>query len=75
MSAGARRAVARAVDANVPLVIASRVPGGRIVGDPLGDLQAILARDLPAHKARILLMLALTRTLEPGEIQRIFDTY
>ncbi len=75
MSAGARRAVAEAVEAGIPLVIASRVPGGRIIGNPLGDSAAIIARDLPAHKARILLMLALTRTRAPGEIQQIFDTY
>lgn len=75
MSAGARRAVAAAVEAGVPLVIASRVPGGRIVGDPLGGARAVIARDLPAHKARILLMLALTRSREIGAIQRIFDTY
>lgn len=75
MSAGARRAVAAAVEADVPLVIASRVPGGRIVGDPISDVQVVIARDLPAHKARILLMLALTRSRETGAIQRIFDTY
>jgi len=75
MSAGARRAVAEAVEARIPLVIASRVPGGRIVANPLGDGAAIIARDLPAHKARILLMLALTRTRALGEIQQIFDTY
>jgi L-asparaginase type II len=75
MSAGARRAVQRAAEAGIPLVIASRVPGGRIVGNPLGDTAAIVSRDLPSHKARILLMLALTRTGEIQEIQRIFDIY
>jgi L-asparaginase len=75
MSAGARRALAEAAEAGIPVVIASRVPGGRIVGNPLGDITAIVARDLPPHKARILLMLALTRTRAPGEIQSIFDTY
>ncbi|UCC71939.1 MAG: asparaginase [Gemmatimonadota bacterium] len=75
MSAGAGRAVRSALDAGIPLVIASRVPGGRIVGDPLGDLPAIIARDLSPHKARILLMLALTHSQQVDEIQRIFDTY
>lgn len=75
MSAGARRAVERAAAAAVPVVIASRVPGGRIVGDPLGDVAGVVARDLPAHKARILLMLALTRTRALEDIQWIFDTY
>ncbi len=75
MSAGARRAVQGAAEAGIPLVIASRVPGGRIVGNPLGDTAAVVSRDLPSHKARILLMLALTRTREIQEIQRIFDIY
>jgi L-asparaginase/Glu-tRNA(Gln) amidotransferase subunit D len=35
----------------------------------------VLARDLPAHKARVLLMLALTRATDPSGIQRIFDRY
>ncbi len=75
MSAGARRAIAQAAEAGTPVVIASRVPGGRIVGNPLGDIPAVVARDLPPHKARILLMLALTRTRDRAEIQRVFDTY
>ncbi len=75
MSAGARRGVGAALEAGIPLVIASRVPGGRIVGEPLGDAPAVVARDLPPHKARILLMLALTRSRKAAEIQRIFDTY
>ncbi|MGD8698273.1 MAG: asparaginase [Gemmatimonadales bacterium] len=75
MSAGARRAIAAAADAGIPVVIASRVPGGRIVGDPLGNMAGVVARDLPAHKARILLMLALTRARALEEIRRIFDTY
>ncbi|NIN71110.1 MAG: L-asparaginase [Gemmatimonadetes bacterium] len=75
MSAGARRGVAAAIEAGIPLVIASRVPGGRIVGDPAGDVPLAVARDLPPHKARILFMLALTRSRKVTEIQRIFDTY
>ena len=75
MSAGGRRAVQGAAESGIPLVIASRVPGGRIVGNPLGDTAAAVSRDLPSHKARILLMLALTRTHEIHEIQRIFDIY
>jgi L-asparaginase len=75
MSAGAGRGVRSAVEAGIPLAIASRVPGGRIVGDPLGELPAVVARDLPPNKARILLMLALTRSRDVQEIQRMFDTY
>lgn len=75
MSAGARSGVRAAVDAGIPLAIASRIPGGRIVGNPVGDSPVVVARDLPPHKARILLMLALTRTDDIDAIQRIFDTY
>ena len=75
LSGGGRAAVRIAATAGIPVVVASRVPGGRIVGAPLGDLPAILARDLPAHKARVLLMLALTRAGERGALQQIFDRY
>ena len=75
LSAGGRAAVRIAAAAGIPVVVASRVPGGRIVGTPLGDLPAILARDLPSHKARVLLMLALTRAGERDALQRIFDRY
>jgi L-asparaginase type II len=75
VSAGARAGIERAAAAGIPVVIASHVPGGRIVGNPVGNLKAALARDLPPNKARILLMLALTRTRALPEIQRIFDTY
>ena len=75
MSAGAQRGVQAAVDAGIPVVIASRVPGGRIVGNPAEQFGAVVARDLPAHKARILLMLALTNAQSMVELQRVFDTY
>jgi len=75
MSAGARKGLRSAIEAKMPLVIASRVPGGRIVGNPTGNLAIAIARDLPPHKARILLMLALTRSRNIDEIQRIFKTY
>jgi len=75
MSAGARAGVQAAVDAGLPVVVASRVPGGRIVGNPVEQLGAVLSRDLPAHKARVLLMLALTKVRDLHDLQRIFDTY
>ena len=75
MSAGAQRGVQVAVDAGIPVVISSRVPGGRIVGNPAEQFGAVVARDLPAHKARILLMLALTQSQSMDELQRIFDLY
>jgi L-asparaginase type II len=75
MSAGARAGVMAATDAGIPVVVASRVPGGRIVGNPVGTLGAVVARDLPAHKARILLMLALTTSSNIADLQRVFDAY
>jgi L-asparaginase len=75
LSAGGRAAVEKAVAAGTPTVIASHVPGGRIVGDPGSGLGTAVARDLSPNKARVLLILALTRTREPAALQKIFDTY
>jgi L-asparaginase type II len=75
LSAGGRSAIQKSVAAGVPTVIASHVPGGRIVGDPASGLSAVLARDLSPNKARVLLMLALTRTRETSALQKMFDTY
>lgn len=72
MSAGTRQAVGEAVEAGVPVVLASRVPGGRIVGNPAAPVGAVVAPDLPPHKARILLMLALTRTQDRTGLQELF---
>lgn len=59
----------------LPTVVTSRVPGGRIVSPPTYEFPAIVSRGQHDNKARILLMLALTRTSELREIQRIFDMY
>jgi L-asparaginase len=75
LSAGGQAAVRMAGNAGIPVVVASRVPGGRIVGAPHGALPRILARDLPPHKARVLLMLGLTRTSDRAALQRMFDRY
>ncbi|MEZ5286316.1 MAG: asparaginase [Vicinamibacterales bacterium] len=75
LSAGGRHAVEVAAKAGIPVVVASHVPGGRIVGNPLGTLDAALARDLSPNKARVLLMLALTRTRDLTRLQAIFDRY
>ena len=65
---------------NVPVVISTRVPTGRVFplsatkGSAL-ELQkagCVLADNLNPQKARILLMLALTRTKEPHDLQRYF---
>ncbi|AMW03915.1 asparaginase [Gemmatimonas phototrophica] len=75
LSGGGQAAVRMAGAAGIPVVVASRVPGGRIVGAPHSGLPRILARDLPPHKARVLLMLALTRTTDRAGLQQIFDRY
>ncbi len=62
----------------IPVVLSSRVPTGRIV--PLyavdfetRNLGCIDADNLSPQKARILLMLAMTRTRDPAELQEFFD--
>ena len=53
-------------EAGIVVVRGSRTPDGRVTGG---------VDTLPAHKARILLMLALTKTDDPAEIRRIFSEY
>ncbi len=57
----------------VPVVLVNRGGGGRIPSDY--DDPFIRGDTLVAQKARILLMLGLTRTAEPAELQRLFDQY
>jgi L-asparaginase len=62
------------------IIIAATFPSGENVGSPIPptekDPANVIAveRLTPLH-ARILLMLALTRTNDPGEVQRIFSEY
>ena len=62
-------------DRGIPIVVTSRVPKGRIVSPPSYEFPAIVSRGQQDNKARILLMLALTRTSDFDEIQRVFDSY
>ena len=58
------------------VVIATQAGNGRVI--PMRRFVEdgyIVADNLAPKKARILLMLALTRTREPGEIPRMMDTY
>lgn len=58
-----------------PIVISSSIKGGRIMGsNPVGT-PVIIANDLPSNKARILLMLALTKTTDIKIIQDYFNKY
>jgi L-asparaginase len=80
-------AIARAAGQRVPVVLATRTGSGRV---SLGNAQpgpfdrlldadelpfVVSAEDLPPLKARILLMLGLTKTRDPREIQRMFNEY
>ena len=58
-----------------PIVISSSIKEGRIMGSHPKGTPIIIANDLPSNKARILLMLSLTRTTDIREIQDNFNQY
>jgi L-asparaginase len=71
-------AVKRAVAAGVIVCRASRAPSGRVLlHDEIDDdkLGTIVSDDLTPQKARILLMLALTKTKDKKQLQQLFFTY
>lgn len=65
----------------VPVVVSTRVPTGRVFPLSAGkgsaltlrQIGCVLADNLSAQKARILLMLALTKTRDPQALQKYFD--
>jgi len=60
----------------IVVCLCSRIASGRVVRSPGLAKRGLVAGDnLPPWKARILLSLALTKTTDADEIQRIFDTY
>ncbi len=63
-----------AAEKGVFVVITTRAGSGRIAGGRGGGMR-IQGEDLAPLKARILLMLALTRTKDPADIQRMFTEY
>ena len=80
--------IAYAHKRGVPVVTTTRTGSGRIpparrgpnappasAGDPRTADERIAGEDLAPVKARVLLMLALTRTRDPAEIQRMFSEY
>ena len=71
--------IAYAREKGIPVVAATRAGSGRIArprdSEPGGAVTHIAAGDLAPVKARVLLMLALTRTSDPAELQRMFDEY
>ncbi len=73
---GEMAALDRAHDAGVLICQGTRVGSGRVVRSPGLRRKGWVACDnLQPWKARILLRLALARTSDPDEVQRIFDTY
>ena len=65
-----------ATDKGVFVVITTRTGGGRIAGRVTSPARLqIQGEDLAPVKARILLMLALTKTRDGTEIQRMFSEY
>ena len=71
LASGQGPALRRAAERGVLVVIGSRTGSGRVAGS---ETRAT-AGDLNVQKARILLMLALTRTQDRGEVARIFNEY
>jgi len=71
-------AVAAALGKGVVVVRSSRVNGGLVERNGEyddGALGTVTSDSLNPQKARVLLMLALTRTREAGAIQRMFSSY
>ena len=71
-------AVKRAVAAGIVVCRASRAPSGRVVlHDEINDdeLGTIVSDDLTPQKARILLMLGLTKTKDVKQLQNYFFKY
>jgi L-asparaginase len=74
-------AIQQARERGIPVVVSTRVPTGRVFPLSAGKGSAltlrrigcVLADDLSPQKARILLMLALTKTHDPGALQNYFD--
>ncbi len=60
----------------ITIVHSTRVGTGRVADVPSRRVpDTVLADNLPPQKARVLLSVALTKTNDPVELQRIFDEY
>ena len=63
-----------AVQAGVPVVLATRAMAGRVIMTPRKAQDGfIVSDDLLPQKARILLMLALQTTSKAPDLQKLFD--
>ena len=70
------KAAVKLVDDGIPVVLATRSTAGRVVTTPKKEEQGFLVSDnLLPQKARILLMLGLTVTKDPHELQQMFYDY
>lgn len=75
---GTLEAIKQARGLGVPVVLSTRVYTGRVIPLYARDVElqqigCVRADNLSAQKARVLLMLALSRTKSPEEIQKFFD--
>jgi L-asparaginase len=69
-------ALERAIEQGVVVVQSTRAGSGRVLTGKIRSVKGSVAGDnLNPQKARILLMLALTRSSDPAEIQQMFETY
>jgi L-asparaginase type II len=69
-------ALKKAQEKGIVVVATARTRGGRVQDTPRRRESKIVPGDnLPPEKARMLLQLALTKTTDLAEIQRIFDQY
>jgi len=74
-------AVLEAIAKKVVVIVSTRVPNGRVLpvygfkggGKTLKDAGAVMADNLQPQKARILAMLALQKTTNQVELQKLFD--
>jgi L-asparaginase len=75
--------IVRALEEGVPVVITSRSPGGAVEpvydfeggGRDLAERGAIFARGIPAHKARIKLMVALAADPRPKTVEELRELF
>lgn len=74
-SAGVRKGLKNAANSGIPVIMASGVPNGRIIGDSPYDFPAIFSKDFRGNKARILLMLCLAKGMDLEEIKTAFEVY
>ena len=82
VNTGLHKALLRALDAGVVVVLTTNLPMGQVVpiygypggGKALVDAGAIMAEDLKPRKARLLLMFALGETRDRNRLQDIFHS-